>query len=230
MTWLIHKQAATMAMRLPVTMTVSVAAHTVMLFAAPLFFVTSALPPRAVDSLHVELAPAYDAGAAPVPDTIPLPTPSLKKPHTLRRHREQPIHTAAPSVTASAPSMYNATTSSPASPPPTNEPLPTEAQANNDAQSASSELSAAHEAPAARFAPAPVYPDEARWERRAGRVVLYFNIRRDGTVERAQVLDSSGHADLDHAAVTALRAWRFDAPSAAMLDARYRYAFRFDLM
>lgn len=45
------------------------------------------------------------------------------------------------------------------------------------------------------------YPDEARRRRLAGQVVISVAIRRDGTVERAEVVESSGQPLLDQAAL-----------------------------
>ena len=45
------------------------------------------------------------------------------------------------------------------------------------------------------------YPDEARRRRLAGQVVISVAIRRDGSVERAEVVDSSGQPLLDQAAL-----------------------------
>ena len=49
------------------------------------------------------------------------------------------------------------------------------------------------------------YPDEARRRRLEGQVVISVAIRRDGTVERAEVVDSSGHPLLDQAALRIVR-------------------------
>ena len=49
------------------------------------------------------------------------------------------------------------------------------------------------------------YPDEARRRRLAGQVVISVAIRRDGTVERAEVVDSSGQPLLDQAALRIVR-------------------------
>ncbi|HET8818861.1 MAG TPA: energy transducer TonB, partial [Xanthomonadaceae bacterium] len=45
------------------------------------------------------------------------------------------------------------------------------------------------------------YPDEARRRRLQGQVVISVAIRRDGSVERAEVVDSSGQPLLDQAAL-----------------------------
>lgn len=49
------------------------------------------------------------------------------------------------------------------------------------------------------------YPDEARRRRLAGHVVISVAIRRDGSVERAEVVDSSGQPLLDQAALRIVR-------------------------
>lgn len=80
------------------------------------------------------------------------------------------------------------------------------------------------------FAPPPEYPEEARWEKRVGRALLAFQLRPDGSARQIKLLTSSGHADLDHAAIESLRQWRFDQPSGTTTTAWYKYAFRFELM
>lgn len=49
------------------------------------------------------------------------------------------------------------------------------------------------------------YPDEARRDRIAGDLVLTVAVRRDGTVERIDVIQPSGHALLDEAAQQIVR-------------------------
>lgn len=86
------------------------------------------------------------------------------------------------------------------------------------------------DAPVPSFAPAPDYPEEARWERRVGRALLAFQLRADGSAMQIQLLASSGHADLDGAALESLKQWRFNRPSGATAATWYKYAFRFELM
>lgn len=75
----------------------------------------------------------------------------------------------------------------------------------------------------------PDYPEEARWEERSGKVILKFKITDKGWVENAEVRQSSGHRDLDLAAMQAIRLWRFDTHEQTVENAWYYYAFRFDL-
>lgn len=49
------------------------------------------------------------------------------------------------------------------------------------------------------------YPDEARTRRIAGDLVLTVAVRRDGSVERIDVIQGSGHAVLDDAAIRIVR-------------------------
>ena len=69
---------------------------------------------------------------------------------------------------------------------------------------------AAVEAPPAEIHnPPPEYPALAvrrRWE---GSVVVGFEVRPDGTCADVGIVQSSGHAVLDEAAVRAVREWRF---------------------
>jgi protein TonB len=53
----------------------------------------------------------------------------------------------------------------------------------------------------------PVYPEEARRNRISGEVKLHVLLARDGTVEDIEVL--SGHAQLQDAALEAVRQWRY---------------------
>lgn len=77
--------------------------------------------------------------------------------------------------------------------------------------------------------PAPEYPEEARWEKRTGLATLGFRIESDGSVAEVMLLNSSGHADLDAAAMDSLRHWRFVRPPGAESAYWYRYVFRFEL-
>lgn len=80
--------------------------------------------------------------------------------------------------------------------------------------------------PRLRYAPAPVYPEEARWEERTGVTTLSFRITAEGEAQEISVLVSSGHEDLDSAAISSLRSWRFANGHAS---AWYRYTFRFEI-
>ncbi len=81
------------------------------------------------------------------------------------------------------------------------------------------------------YSPPPEYPEEARWEKRTGRVLLVFRLRPDGVPEDIRLTASSGHADLDAAARDSLERWRFEVPKGAKEDSTwYKYAFRFELM
>jgi TonB family protein len=58
------------------------------------------------------------------------------------------------------------------------------------------------------FAPFPDYPEYARRFRYEGVVLLKVTIGRQGVVSNVSILRSSGHPELDNAAVVAVRQWR----------------------
>lgn len=57
--------------------------------------------------------------------------------------------------------------------------------------------------------PPPAYPPRARREGLEGRVILQVAVGADGTASAVSVRQTSGHAVLDRAAVTAVEQWRF---------------------
>jgi TonB family protein len=61
----------------------------------------------------------------------------------------------------------------------------------------------------ATFRPKPIYPIGARSRRIQGYGVAVLWVRPDGTVSRAEMLQSTGHAILDQATLEAYRRWRF---------------------
>ncbi|MDY0021638.1 TonB family protein, partial [Arenimonas caeni] len=78
--------------------------------------------------------------------------------------------------------------------------------------------------------PAPTYPSAALRHGDAGRVVLGLFVNRCGDVRDAWVAESSGHADIDRAAVRGARKWKTlpppDGEATAML--RVPITFQFD--
>ena len=74
----------------------------------------------------------------------------------------------------------------------------------------------------------PIYPEEARWEERTGKVTLKFRISDKGSVLDPKIKKSSGHRDLDLAAIQAIQSWRFDTQTPPTSD-WYYYSFRFNL-
>jgi len=64
------------------------------------------------------------------------------------------------------------------------------------------------------YAPSPKYPPEARQKHWEGMMLLELQIRPDGTVRDAKVLQSTGHTLLDQDAIQAFRKWKFTRDSA----------------
>jgi TonB family protein len=58
------------------------------------------------------------------------------------------------------------------------------------------------------FAPFPAYPLSVRQKHHTGKVLVKATIGGDGRVASVQVLQSSGHSDLDELAVKAVSLWR----------------------
>jgi protein TonB len=57
--------------------------------------------------------------------------------------------------------------------------------------------------------PPPAYPSISRRQREEGRVLLRVRVGADGRAESVEIAGSSGHERLDHAALDAVRRWRF---------------------
>jgi len=80
--------------------------------------------------------------------------------------------------------------------------------------------------------PKPVYPDSARRRSRQGRVILRVEVGPDGAAGTVAVDESSGDADLDAAALDAVRRWRFRPalrngfPVAAQVRVPVRFALQ----
>jgi protein TonB len=55
----------------------------------------------------------------------------------------------------------------------------------------------------------PIIPPEARAKHLSGSGIILVYVRLDGTVERAEVVRSSGHKILDDAALAAFSQWQF---------------------
>jgi len=79
--------------------------------------------------------------------------------------------------------------------------------------------------------PAPAYPLKARISRQEGLVMLTVTVTLDGRPADIEVLRSSGNADLDRAAVAAVRRWIFHPAMAGdrAITARVEVPIRFRL-
>lgn len=85
-------------------------------------------------------------------------------------------------------------------------------------------------APGLAFSTPPRYPEEARWEKRTGKTQLAFRLRSDGSPTAVRLLASSGHEDLDAAAIEALHGWRFKVSQELDPSTWFKYAIRFELL
>jgi len=77
----------------------------------------------------------------------------------------------------------------------------------------------------------PEYPPAARHSGHEGAVVVVLQVDGAGAVSSARVQTSSGYRDLDHAALRAVRKWRFDPDAVRERGTgnRFRLTLRFSL-
>jgi TonB family protein len=65
------------------------------------------------------------------------------------------------------------------------------------------------------YAPFPQYSASARAHRLQGSGMFLLHVRNDGTVSRVEVVQSTGHRELDDACISAYSQWRFRKDFAA---------------
>lgn len=63
--------------------------------------------------------------------------------------------------------------------------------------------------PAVLHSPPPVYPPELACYEQGGTVGLILKIGRDGSAQNIRIEHKSGHAELDQAAIEAVKTWQF---------------------
>jgi protein TonB len=158
--------------------------------------------PAMVVSESVEAPPPAPEPEAPKPEPAPKPLPRVAKREPIPPPPEpKPVTTnapatepapAAPAVAQSAPAPAKASTiaAAPPTPPATKIELPSASAAYLDN-------------------PAPEYPRLSRRLNEQGTVVLRVLIGIDGTAAQAEVAKSSGFERLDHAALQAVRRWKY---------------------
>ena len=67
------------------------------------------------------------------------------------------------------------------------------------------------------YAPRPEYPLIARQKHLTGRGLFVIHIRPDGKVKGVTIIKSTGHAELDQAAIKSFQGWRFRPHSVRQL-------------
>jgi periplasmic protein TonB len=65
------------------------------------------------------------------------------------------------------------------------------------------------------YAPLPQYPASALTRHVEGNGMFLLKLRSDGTVERVDILQSTGHRDLDDTCLSVYKQWRFRPSFAA---------------
>ncbi|CAM3422912.1 energy transducer TonB [Parendozoicomonas haliclonae] len=84
-----------------------------------------------------------------------------------------------------------------------------DSQAEEEAQGASSEYRLMESPRFAGRQTPPAYPYRARKMGHEGTVMLEIRLNREGRIDSLEVLESSGHASLDRAALKAVSGWQF---------------------
>lgn len=187
-----------------------------------------------------EAAPSAEnpppAESPPTPEPVPATEPSEEPEPEIRQEavaespsEPSPVPAAMPEPEAvSRDEEIVAPTPSPPPPPATK---PTRASEAPAPASAPVERAKVLSAPQALNRLTPVYPRSARRKGREGTVVVEAVVRESGSVESAQVVSTSGFADLDGAAVKAVRKAEF-APAredGVAVSGRIRLTFEFRL-
>lgn len=186
-------------------------------------------------------APTSQTDAFNTASTSKAKASSLPANSELRRPRAQPIFSSRASMVAatdneSAHLPPAAEIVRPDAPPPVALNAPGADVGTNDevqggpATVSPSATTAARAAPSLAFSTPPRYPEEARWEKRTGKAKLAFRLRADGTPIAVKLLGSSGHEDLDAAAIEALYGWRFKVSRDVDSNTWHQYAIRFELL
>jgi len=166
-------------------------------------------------------APPSPHHAAEEPPAAPPDLPAAAVPEPIAIEAAVPAP-AAPAAAAPPPRPRIAPASrerpsggaSPKPPEAPSEPSPPGAAAAAAAQAAAAPAGFAALPPdreaQATYAPAPAYPPTARRRGVEGRVIIRLTVAADGVAASATVVQSSGDAALDEAALAAARRWRFD--------------------
>ncbi len=191
---------------------------------------------------------ARDSSAVTPVQTVSLEPPIVRLPRP-RPARQLEGETVAPAsakavvAPAGQNSMRVATTSEPTEPTPTARPQPDKSSPSTAGAKAAPALAPAANPGGGGGAasgtalrplpgnPAPRYPRLARERGWQGRVVIEIAVIADGTVDRAEIDQSSGYRLLDQAALRVVRRWRFavDAPRLPAQGAVVRVPITFKL-
>lgn len=167
-------------------------------------------PPDLPVLLEVVILPAESA-SAPAAEPAPPPrsaTRTARAPETAppRAARKQPEPVLVPPPAPPAGAGSRAATSLDADAGRLDTPTP---PAHERAREATAEAAPPRVSAAYLSNPRPRYPEAARRAGEQGTVMLRVLVTREGAAARVQVERSSGSAHLDHAALEAVRAWRF---------------------
>lgn len=171
-------------------------AFVALLHVAIIYALVNGLGEQTVQVLHAplqvriieETPPPKLAPPPPPPQVVKLPKPYIPPPLIRVARRPRPV-----------PVIARVTVQKPPAPAPA--PVPVPAARPSAARAAGLDTS--------QSCAAPQYPQDAEDMEQTGISVLQFLIGTDGSVEKAEVASSSGHDELDQAALQALAQCRF---------------------
>jgi len=194
------------------SLALSWAVHAAILAAVAAVWLRLDGPPAApiVVDLAENGAPAIDVSAA-LPSPRPAPSRPVPAPRAVREAAPAPTSSAAPTPgtePAPSPPTFRGAPAATVEPPPgpiMSEPSPPAAPSAVTGRAAAGLI-----APQPTEHAAPRYPERARLAGIQGTVVLRARVTVEGAVAEVVIDRSAGHADLDAAAVEALRRWRVE--------------------
>lgn len=209
-----------------ITLVASTGAHLVLLYS--LVGVPTAEQRRQNPVVEIGLVHQVANVLASPGETPSPPAPAVCNPRTPSPENRNVATATAEDSPPASPARAAETTEEVASaavepePPPT--PLPSSASqpvdlvaSESPAEHASTMPSTAT-APACTYNPPPAYPAAALRQGWEGEVLLQAAIRTDGMVDTVNILKSSGHPALDHAAVAAVLTWQFAKSASVPVD------------
>jgi protein TonB len=183
--------------------------HGVLLFGVPAWW-PAPRPPRSAEGIRLELtlAPAPPLTVTPPRRVLPPRRSERAQPDRAIARQGAPPREAAPGSTRPAPETQERSAAAMTPAPPERAAGSSAAEGAPSAGAAAAVYRAVSE-PSYLERVQPVYPPQARRLRQEGVVVLTVYIDAEGSLERVEVTQSSGHRSLDEAALAAERRSRF---------------------
>lgn len=205
---------------------VSLAVHAVVIGAAAVLCLSFSKPDEIVIPISVELVEP-----SPEPPPAPAEQPAQQEPEPVSEAPESQDHPESPEPPAPQEPLEQLEQLEPLEPLPPPEHLEKANEVAEVATASPVEQAKVVSDPVALNKIVPVYPRLARRKGHEGSVVVDVSISQDGSVSEANVFSSSGHKELDAAAIDAVRNAKFSpaTENGAFVDGRLRLTLDFRL-